>query len=117
VARYRLSPPAKADIAALLRNSETVHGAEARVRHRALLSAALRRIAADPQGRSTVDHSELFAGVRSFHIRNSRSESREPPVGRPVHLIFYRVAEPGVIDIVRVLHERMEPSRHIDDQT
>jgi toxin ParE1/3/4 len=85
----------------------------ARVRYRALLTAAMRRIAADPQGRSTVDDGELFEGVRSFHIRHSPSESREAAVGEPVHVIFYRAREPGLIEIVRVLHERMEPKRHV----
>jgi toxin ParE1/3/4 len=114
MARYRLSEPAKADIASLLRASEKMYGADARIRYRALLTAAMRRIAAQPQGRSTDDRSEIFAGVRSFHVRNSRGESREAPVGDPVHVIFYRAAEPGVIEIVRVLHERMQPSRHIE---
>ncbi len=92
-----------------------MHGAEARVRYRALLTAAMRRIAADPHGRSTVDLGELFEGVRSFHIRHSRSESRDAAVGEPVHVIFYRAGEPGLIEIVRVLHERMEPGRHVKD--
>jgi len=53
--RYRLSESAKTDIAAALRTSETIHGAEARIRYpRALLTAAMRRIAAEPLGRSTV---------------------------------------------------------------
>lgn len=116
MARYRLSGPAKADIASALRTSETMHGTEARIRYRALLTAALRRIAADPEGLSTVDRSELFEGIRSFHIRHSRGESREAPVGDPVHLIFYRALEPGLVEIVRVLHERMEPSRHVDEK-
>jgi len=73
----------------------------------------MRRIVAEPQGLSTVDRSELFAGIRSLHIRRSRSESREAPVGDPAHVIFYRAAGPGLIEIVRVLHERMQPSRHI----
>lgn len=111
--RYRLSDPAKADIAAVLRTSETMHGAEARIRYRALLAAAMRRIAAEPLGRSTVDRGELSAGVRCFHIRHSRNESREAPVGDPAHVIFYRALGPGLIEIVRVLHERMEPGRHI----
>jgi toxin ParE1/3/4 len=51
--RYRLSDPAKADVAALLRGNEKMHGAEARVHHRALLAAALRRIAAQPHGLSS----------------------------------------------------------------
>jgi toxin ParE1/3/4 len=113
MARYRLSAPAKTDIASILRTSQTMHGIEARIRYRALLAAAMRRIAADPQGLSTMDRGELSAGVRCFHIRHSRNESREAPVGEPVHVIFYRALSPGLIEIVRVLHERMEPGRHI----
>jgi toxin ParE1/3/4 len=116
VARYRLSGPAKADIASALLTSEAMHGTEARIRYRALLTAALRRIAADPEGISTVDRRELFDGIRSFHIRHSRGESREALVGDPVHVIFYRALEPEVIEVVRVLHDRMEPSRHIDEK-
>lgn len=113
MARYRLSDPAKADIGSVLRNSETMHGVQARIRYRGLLTVALRRIAADPTGLSTVDRSELLDGVRNFHIRHSRTESREAQVGDPVHVIFYGAVEPGLVEIVRVLHERMEPSRHV----
>ncbi len=112
MARYRLSEPAKADIAAVLKRSEAVHGNEARIRYRACLTAAMRRIAADPEGCWTVDRAELDRGVRSFHIRHSRDESREVPVANPVHVLFYRVMQAGVVEIVRVLHERMEPRRH-----
>ena len=111
--RYRLSEPAKADIASLLRTSETTHGVEARMRYRALLAAAIRRVAADPSGVSTVDRSDVLESIRSFHIRHSRSESREAPVGDRVHVIFYRAVKPGLVEIVRVLHGRMEPSRNI----
>ena len=109
MARYRLSEPAKAEIAAILRRSEELHGKEARLRYRACLSAAMRRVAADPAGISTVDRTELAPGIRSFHIRHSRHESREAPVANPVHVIFYRVVQTSVVEIVRVLHERMEP--------
>ena len=113
MARYRLSEPAQADIAAILRTSEERHGKQARIRYRALLAAAMRRVAADPEGISTADRAELTPGIRSFHIRHSRDESREASVASPVHVIFYRAVEPGLVEIVRVLHERMEPSRHI----
>jgi toxin ParE1/3/4 len=112
VAGYRLSGPAKADVAALLKTSEETHGQEARLRYRALLTAAMRHVAADPQGISTADRQVLQAGIRSFHIRNSRNESREAPVATPVHVIFYRALRPGFVEIVRVLHERMEPTLH-----
>ncbi len=113
MSRYRLSEPAKADIAAILRKSEGLHGKEARIRYRALLTAAMRRVAADPEGLLTSARPELAPGVRSFHIHHSRDESREAPVVNPTHRIFYRVVWPGVVEIVRVLHDRMEPRRHI----
>jgi toxin ParE1/3/4 len=116
MARYRLSEPAKSDIAAILRTSEDRHGKSARIRYRALLTAAMRRIAADPDGRSTADRGDLLSGIRSFHIRYSRKESRETPVVNPVHVIFYRVGQASVVEIVRVLHDRMEPSRHIGEE-
>lgn len=113
MARYRLSEPAKADIAAILRRSEELRGKEARIRYRACLTAAMRRVAADPVGLSTIDRAGLVPGICSYHTRHSRDGSREAPVASPVHVLFYRVIQPGVIEIVRVLHERMEPGRHI----
>ena len=113
MARYRLTRSAKADIASILHTSEERHGREARIRYAALLLAALRRVAEEPEGRSTLDRSELRPGIRSFHIRHSRGESREAAVANPVHVIFYRGVRPGLVEIVRVLHDRMEPRRHV----
>lgn len=111
MARFRLTKSAKGDIGSILRTSEERHGREARTRYAALLLAAMRRVAEDPEGRSTSDCSELRPGIRSFHIQHSRDESREAPVANPVHVLFYRVISPGVVEIVRVLHDRMEPRR------
>jgi toxin ParE1/3/4 len=113
MARYRLSDPAKADVAAILRRSEELHGKEARVRYRACLTAAMRRVAADPAGHSTVDRADLMPGIRSFHARHSRNESREVTVANPTHVVFYRVLQSGTVEIVRVLHDRMEPRLHV----
>ena len=86
----------------------------ARIRYRGLLTAALRRIAETPNGVSTADRSEIFEGLRSHHIQHSRTQSREEPdIAEPVHVIFFRVPQPDLIDVVRVLHERMEPSLHM----
>lgn len=98
----------------MLRVSEAMHGVQARVRYRGLLTAALRRIAADPMGPTTADRSELLPALRSLHIRYGGPGSREGKVGDPVHVIYYRVREPGVVEIVRVLHERMEPGLHVE---
>jgi toxin ParE1/3/4 len=84
MARVRLSAPAQADIAAILKTSEALHGPQARLRYRALLSAALRRIATNPDCMSSAARDELLAGLHSFHIRHSRDDSGEPPVGNAV---------------------------------
>jgi toxin ParE1/3/4 len=115
VARYRLTKSARIDIGSLLRTSAAMQGRDARTRYEALLLTALRRIAEEPEGRSTIARQDLRPGIRSFHIRHSRTESREAPIGDPVHVIFYRAVEPGLVEIVRVLHERMEPSRHVGE--
>lgn len=112
-AQYRLTASAKADITTLLNESAFRHGRDARNRYAALILAALRRAAKAPEGRSIAARPDLRPGIRSFHIRHCRTESREAPVGEPVHVIFYRPVEPGLVEIVRVLHDRMEPSRHM----
>src|SRR5438093_13518095 len=101
MAHYRLTKSAKGDIGSILRTSEERHGRTARTRYSALLLAAMRRVAEDPEGRSTSDRGDLRPGVRSFHVRLSRAESREARVANPVHVIFYRVIQPGFIEIVR----------------
>ncbi|WP_181952137.1 hypothetical protein [Rhodomicrobium lacus] len=61
MARYRLSEPAKADIASILRTSEERHGRQTRIRYSALLTAAMRRVATEPDGVSTANRDELPA--------------------------------------------------------
>ena len=56
---------------------------------------------------------ELAPGLRSFHVRHVRQADRGAGVRRPMHVIYYRVIQPELVEIVRVMHERMEPSRHL----
>jgi toxin ParE1/3/4 len=113
MARFRLSALARADLAHILATSAERWGIEGRRRYSAMLSAAMRKVAADPAGRLTRDRAELSPGIRSFHVPYARSEGSESKVKNPVHILYYRVVRPGVIEIAGVLHERMEPSRHL----
>jgi toxin ParE1/3/4 len=115
--RYRLSRHARADLAHILETSAQMWGAEGRRRYAALLAAALRQAASDPDGRSTRDWSELLRGLRSLHLRPVRTDAPLAKVRRPVHSLYYRTVRPGLIEIVRVLHERMEPGRHLGGST
>jgi toxin ParE1/3/4 len=115
MARFRLSGPARADIAHILATSAERWGVETKRRFAAILAAAMRKVATDPKGPTTQERGDLLPTIRSFHIRHARGHDAEARVGRPVHILYYRVIEPGLIEIVRVLHDRMEPSRHMTD--
>ena len=118
MARFRLSRRAQADLADILAQSEERWGSEAKSRYEAVVAAAISKIAADPISVTTRDRGELSKGLRSFHIRHARGHSgTDAKVRHPVHVLFYRVVAPDIIEIVRVLHERMEPSRHIGPKT
>ena len=116
MARFRLSRIAEADLAQILAVSEDRWGTEGSRRYAVHIAAAMRKVAADPQGPATRDRASLSRGIRSFHVRHVRSDDPAAKVRRPVHVLYYRVVTPGLIEIVRVLHERMEPGRYIDPQ-
>jgi toxin ParE1/3/4 len=113
VARFRLSDLARLDVAAILKTSASRHGEQARIRYRGLVSAAFQRIAAEPECPFSSSREEIAEGLRSLHLRHCKSESQEAPVASPVHIVFFRRGSDGQVEIIRVLHERMELSRHL----
>jgi toxin ParE1/3/4 len=113
MARFRLSGLARADLAQILAASVERWGAEGKRRYAAVLAAGMRKIAAEPEGPTTRDRAELSRGIRSFHLRNAQAGKAQAQVRRPVHILFYRVVRPGLVEVVRVLHERMETGRHV----
>jgi len=112
MARFRLAGPAQADLSNILATSAERWGTEGRRRYAMLLAAAMRIIAADPEGPLTQARKELRPGLRSFHLRHVRGDAHAK-VRKPVHVLYYRTIQPGSIEVLRVLHERMEPSRDI----
>ena len=110
--RVRLSRPARTDIAAILADSDQRWGSEGKRRYAATLAAAIRQVAAQPDGPVTRDRSELVPGVRSFHLRHAHVPD-PMKVRRPAHVLYYRALGPDVVEIVRVIHERMEPMRQL----
>jgi toxin ParE1/3/4 len=115
--RFRLARRAQADISHILATSAEKWGVEARGRYAGLLTCAIRWVAAEPDGRATRARAELAPGMRSLHVRYLRQDDPSERVRRPVHVLYYRVIQPGSVEIVRILHERMEPSRHLSTAT
>jgi toxin ParE1/3/4 len=81
--RYRLSRLAEADLIGILAASSRRWGADGRSRYASLLVAAMRKIAAEPEGPATRRREELRPGIRSFHLRHARSTDPEGRVETP----------------------------------
>ena len=109
--RFRLSRLAEADVVRILTTSEERWGTDGRRRYAAILAAAMRTAAVDPHGPVTRERTDLRPGIRSLHVRHAGGHDPDIKVRRAVHVLYYRAIAPDVIEIVRVLHERMEPSR------
>jgi toxin ParE1/3/4 len=117
MARYRLSRLAQNDLLRILSTSEERWGPDARHRYAVTIAAAMRKVADDPKGSTTKARPELLTGIRSIHVRHVRVHDVEEKVRHPVHVLYYRVIAPDLVEIVRVLHERMEPRRHLGDES
>ena len=115
MARFRLSLLARADLAQILATSLERWGIEGKRRYAAVLAAGMRKVAAEPEGPTTRDRVDLSRGIRSFHLRHAHAGKNDAKVRGPVHVLYYRVVRQGLVEIVRVLHERMEPTRHIGE--
>jgi toxin ParE1/3/4 len=113
VARFRLARPAELDLEAILEVSGERWGSEGRARYAALLLAAMRAVAAAPDGPLTRSHPGLPGRPRSFHLRHAR---RGRGVGNPVHVVYFRIRR-NVVEILRVLHEQMDPGEHLEAGT
>ena len=106
----------------LLAWSEERFGVAARERYQDLLARALMDIAGDVARPGVRIRPELGLNVFSYHLFFSRegatrrSGHAKVKVLRPRHFLVGRIAEPGLVDILRVLHDSMEVSLHLPDE-
>ncbi|MBB5754787.1 type II toxin-antitoxin system RelE/ParE family toxin [Prosthecomicrobium pneumaticum] len=112
MARFVLSAEAQDDIDDVVLYSRELFGEDAGYRYETLLLTALRDIAADPMRPGSHEVTKGGPGTRAYHIRYSRLRVPGGRIREPRHIIFYRSLTPGLIGISRILHERMDPTRH-----
>lgn len=98
MSRFVLSPAARADLERIWDYTAGRWGEDQAETYIRDIQRAIERVASDPLiGRACDD---IRAGYRRH------------PVGS--HTLYYRTAPAGVIDVVRILHQRMDPDRHFD---
>jgi toxin ParE1/3/4 len=96
VTRYRLTPAARQDLSSIWDyTAERWDVGQAEI-YVSEIGAAVERVADDPRRGRACD--ELREGYRQYSV------------GR--HLLFYVERSDGV-DVIRILHQRMDPTRHL----
>ena len=70
--------------------------------------AAFRKLADTSNFVTTKDRSEILNALKSFHLRHVKLTG-DDRVRHPRHVIYFRPRGRGLIEIVRILHDRMEP--------
>lgn len=95
-ARYLLSPAARADLEQIWDYAEERWGVDQAEEYVRELRYVIERVAANPRIGRTCD--DTRHGYRK--------------VSASSHMLFYRLTAEGVVDVVRVLHQRMDTERH-----
>ncbi|GAA0790661.1 MULTISPECIES: type II toxin-antitoxin system RelE/ParE family toxin [Pseudomonadati] len=92
---YRLSPLAEEDLFKIISSTiESWGNAQAKI-YAQSIDAALLKLAQYPDfGR---ERSDVYDGAKSFPVEK--------------HIVFYQISDNG-IHVARILHQRMDPSKH-----
>lgn len=103
--RIRLGAAAEVDSANIVRWTAENFGAQQARAYRDTLVQAIGELSEGPDIVDTKSRDEITADLRSLHLaRHGRRGS---------HFLMYRAAPNKTIEIVRILHERMDLARHV----
>ena len=103
--RVRLGAAAELDFANIVKwTTENFGARQSRVCQNTLVPA-IGELAEGPDVAGSKARDEIMPGLRTVHVaRHGRRGS---------HFLMYRVAPKTTIEIVRILHDRMDPQRHL----
>lgn len=114
--RFRLSASADADITAILVWSGERFGELARQRYASLIVAAIVHAAEHRDGLGFRSDPQFGPGVVTWHLAQSTSRTGQSMVRNPRHFLVCRW-DGDVLAVGRVLHDSMDPTRHVDPRT
>jgi toxin ParE1/3/4 len=103
--RVRLGAAAELDLANILKwTTENFGPRQARV-YRDTLVQTIGELAGGPDVAGSKTRDDIMAGLRTLHVARRGRRGR--------HFLMYRVAARRTIEVVRILHDRMDLPRHL----
>jgi toxin ParE1/3/4 len=103
--RIRLGASAELDFANILSWTTENFGARQSRFYRDTLVQAISELANGPDVAGSKVRDEIMRGLRTLHVARHGRRGR--------HFLLYRVARGRVIEISRILHDRMDLQRHL----
>ena len=103
--RVRLSTAAELDLANILKWTAENFGARPAEIYRDTLIAAIVELTSGPGVLGSKARDDIIKGLRTLHVARHRR--------RGSHFVMYRSGANRTIEIVRILHERMDFRRHL----
>jgi toxin ParE1/3/4 len=103
--RIRLGAAAEKDFGRILRYTKDTFGPLQTDIYKATLLEALAALGEGPDVLGSAARDEILPNLRTLHV------ARQGRRGR--HFIMYRVSQPHVIEVIRILHDAMELARHV----
>jgi toxin ParE1/3/4 len=102
--RVRLGAATERDFANILRWTRRHFGIEQARHYRETITLAMQELAQDPEVRGSKRRDDIMPGLRMLHIARHGRRGR--------HLLLYRLVEPRIVEIGRILHDSMDIRRH-----
>ena len=113
-----IAPKARSDIASILVWTQENFGPQMLKRYGTLIQTAIEEIAANPELAGSVHRPEIADHCRTYHLFHSRNKAgrRGNRIRNPRHFLLYRVTDPNVVEIGRVLHDSTELEQHLPEE-
>ena len=101
----RLTLTARKDLVSILKVSEHRFGSLQARRYKSLLISALSALKGGPDPLGSASRDDIASGVRTYRIDRTGRRGR--------HVLLYRTAGPMTIEVIRILHDRMNIPQHL----
>jgi toxin ParE1/3/4 len=87
-------------------------------RYGKLIATAIEEVAANPELAGSIQRPEIAEHCRTYHPYWSRKKAGRAGdrIRQSRHFLVYRVTEPNVVEIGRVLHDSMEFQEHLPEE-
>lgn len=117
--QFVLAPAADRDILGILRWTHAQFGEQASIRYENLIATAITDIAQHVDRPGVKERHDLGAGFYTYHLSFSRQRAATSSrrVKRPRHFVVFRHKDTQTVEILRVLHDRMDLERHLPNRT